>query len=135
MSLKMIPDSHVDLLGDNVRAYAYLATTMDDGSPQLTPVWFNTDQDHILINTQYGRVKDRNMRLRPQISLVIQDPGDPLRYVQIRGRVVGITEEDAKQHINILAGKYTGKAEFKLPNPDVVRVIFSILPDHVQVSG
>lgn len=135
MSLNKIPDSHHDLLRDDVRAYAYLATLMKDGSPQLTPVWFNTNEDHILINSQVGRVKDRNMRRRPRVALVIQDPEQPLRYIQIRGRVVDIIEEGARQHIDILAGKYTGKAFFKLQNPDDVRVIFAILPEHVQVDG
>lgn len=135
MSLKVIPDSHIDLLSDNVRAYAYLATLMKDGSPQLTPVWFNTKDDNILINTKIGRVKDRNMRRRPRIALVIQDPEDPSRYIQIRGEVVDITEEGARQHIEFLAGKYTGKYFFQLQNPDDVRVIFYILPEHVQVSG
>ena len=46
-----IPSSHADLIDDKTRAYAYLATTMPDGSPQVTPVWFNADGDDILINT------------------------------------------------------------------------------------
>lgn len=135
MSLNKIPDSHIDLLNDDVRAYAYLATLMKDGSPQLTPVWFNTNDDHILINSQIGRVKDRNMRRRPLIALVIQDPEDPFRYIQIRGRVADITEAGARKHIDILAGKYTEKAFFQLQSPDAVRVIYAILPEKVQVSG
>ncbi len=69
-----IPASHVDLLDDGTKAHAYLATLMPDGSPQVTPVWFNMDGDDILVNTARGRVKDRNMRVRPRTALVIADP-------------------------------------------------------------
>jgi len=135
MNLNKIPESHADLLMDETKAYAYLATTMKDGSPQVTPVWFNTDGDYILINTAEGRVKDQNMRARPQIALAIQDPEDHFRYIQVRGRVATFTHERARQHINILAGKYTGKAEFSLKDPNEIRVIYKLLPERVQVMG
>ena len=62
----------------NKKAIAYLATIMKDGSPQVTPVWFNFDGEYIFINSAEGRIKDRNMRSRPIIAITIQDPGDPL---------------------------------------------------------
>jgi hypothetical protein len=67
MTVKNIPESHLDLISDEVRSYAYLATSMPDGSPQITPVWFNTDGENILLNSVKGRVKDRNMRARPKL--------------------------------------------------------------------
>jgi len=102
-----IPESYQDLLADQTKAIAFLATTMSDGSPQVTPVWFNTDGEYILINTVKGRIKDRNMRARPKIALAIMDTNSVYRYMQIRGHVADITEENAREHINILAGKYT----------------------------
>ena len=93
MSLTLIPETHIDLLKDDVRAYAYLATVMEDGTPQVTPIWFNINQDGILINSVKGRVKDRNMRARSRVAMVIQDPQNPERYIQVRGSIVGITEE------------------------------------------
>ena len=66
---------------------------MADGTPQLTPLWFNSDGEYILINSAKGRIKDKNMRARPAVAVVIQDPKDQNRYIQIRGRVVEITEE------------------------------------------
>jgi PPOX class probable F420-dependent enzyme len=135
MSIKLIPESHSDLLRNEVRAYAYLATIMGDGTPQVTPVWFNTNEDFILINSVKGRVKDRNMRQRSFIAVVIQDPNNPFRYLQVRGRIVEITEQGARQHINILAGKYTGKAEYKLNDPNEVRVIYMLRPEKAQVMG
>ncbi len=127
-----MPTSHADLLDDGTRAHAYLATTMPDGSPQVTPVWFNTDGDDILVNTARGRVKDRNMRIRPQIALVIADPRDPLRYVQVRGRVVEINEEGALEHIGRLSLKYRGRAWE--PVSRQTRVIFKLRPEHISIS-
>ena len=80
MSLTLIPESHIDLLQDEVRAYAYLSTVMGDGTPQVTPVWFNTNEDLILINSAKGRVKDRNMRQRSFIAVVFQDPKTHFEY-------------------------------------------------------
>jgi len=130
--LAAIPKEFHDLLRDETRAFAYLATLMQDGSPQLTPVWFNVDEKHVLINTAKGRVKERNMRARPRVALLIQDPRRPLRYIQVRGRVVEIIEEGAFEHINYLSHKYDGKDFPKRPGQ--VRVIYKILPEHVQVN-
>lgn len=130
-----IPESHLDLIRDETPAYAFLATLMHDGTPQLTPVWFNTDNEYILINSAKGRVKDKNMRSRPQVALVIQDPRDPYRYIQLRGKITGISVEGARQHINDLALKYTGKAEFTLKDPNEVRLIYKLFPEKVQVSS
>ncbi len=108
--MTQIPNTHLDLLADKTKAIATLATVMADGSPQVTPVWFNFDGENVWINSAKGRLKDRNMRARPQVALCILDPTDPYRYLQIRGRVVEITEEGAVEHIHQLSHKYMGKA-------------------------
>jgi PPOX class probable F420-dependent enzyme len=130
-----VPESHRDLLADNLRAFVYLATLMPDGSPQVTPVWFSADGAHFLINTALGRVKDRNMRERPQVALCIADPANPYRYLQIRGRIVEITTEGADAHIDRLAFKYQGKTTYPHRQPDEQRVIYKVLPDHVDAHG
>ena len=130
-----IPESHRDLLKDEKRAFVYLATQMADGSPQVTPVWFNTADDTILINSAKGRVKDKNMRRRPVVALCIQDPDNPYRYLQVRGRVVEITEEGADAHIDALAGKYTGNFKYQHHQPDIKRVIYRIVPEKVDMHG
>ena len=94
------PEEFLDLLNEESKALLYLATLMPDGSPQVTPVWFDTDGEYILINTNEGRVKDRNMKARPNVAMTIQDPNDPYRYLGIRGEVVGYTREGADEHIN-----------------------------------
>jgi PPOX class probable F420-dependent enzyme len=129
------PESHQDLLVDELKAFGYLATIMGDGTPQLTPVWFNVDGEYILLNSAKGRVKDVNMQERPQIALVIHDQKNPLKYAQVRGKIVEIGSEGARQHINDLSKKYTGKSVFKLKDPNEIRLIYKLLPEKVQVSG
>jgi PPOX class probable F420-dependent enzyme len=129
-----IPDSYRDLLKDETRAYAYLATVMSDGTPQLTPLWFNVEGDHILINSAKGRIKDKNMRARPTIAILIADPQNPFhRWMQIRGRVVEITEKGAADHINALSLKYDN--EPWTLQAGQTRVIYKILPEKVSVNS
>ena len=126
-----IPEPYQDLFDDETKAYLFLATIMDDGTPQVTPVWFNTDSEYILINTEAGRIKDKNMQARPHVALVIQDPNDPYRYIQIRGKIAERTTKGADEHINTLSQKYRGK-NWDIPAKEP-RVIFKISPD--KISG
>ena len=64
---EQIPDGTKDIL--NKPGYAHLATLMKDGSPQVTPVWYDFDGTHIRINTAKGRLKDKNMRRDKQVAL------------------------------------------------------------------
>jgi PPOX class probable F420-dependent enzyme len=130
--MKNIPESHQDLLSDKKKAFVYLATLMKDGSPQVTPVWFNTDGDYILINSVEGRRKDKNMRARPQVALVIADPDNPYRYLQIRGKVVDYTLDGAEEHIDTLNLKYHDDPHYANHNPDKHRVTYKILPEKVD---
>ena len=127
--MQNFPEKYLDLLKDETKAYLFLATTMADGSPQVTPIWFNTDDDHILINTNEGRTKDRNMKARPKVALAIQDPAAPERYVQIRGEVVEYTTQGADEHISQLSIKYSGKP-WKYREGQK-RIIFKIKPNHI----
>lgn len=129
--MERIPEDFADLFLDETKAFAFLATTMPDGSPQVTPVWFNTDGEFILINTAKGRVKDKNMRDRPKVALVIPDPENPYRYIQLRGQVVEFIEEGAREHFDAVAKAYIGKP-FDYPQ-DQIRVIYKIKPDSVDV--
>ena len=128
-----IPDSHLDLIKDETKAIALLATLMKDGSPQLTPVWFNMDGEYILINSAQGRVKDRNMRREPRVAITILDPADYYRYIQIRGRVIEMTTDGAREHINTLSKKYTGRDKFTPGSEEEIRVTYKILPEFISV--
>jgi len=125
-----IPESYQDLFRDEAKAYLYLATIMPDGTPQVTPVWFSMDDKYLLINTAEGRTKDLNMQARPNVALVIQDPSDPYRYVQVRGKIAERTTEGADAHIHALSQKYRGK-DWIIP-PGEKRLIFKISLDKVS---
>jgi PPOX class probable F420-dependent enzyme len=129
-----VPEAFKDLLTTK-KAFASLATVNADGSPQVTPVWFDWDGRHIRVNTARGRVKEKNLRRSPAVSLAIMDPDNPYRYVQIKGRVASVTETGADAHIDSLAKKYLGQDRYPYRKADEVRVTFSIVPDRVQTMG
>lgn len=130
--MKNIPESHQDLLADEKRAFVYLATLMKDGTPQVTPIWFNTDGEHILINSVKGRVKDRNMRARPNVALCVPGPLNLYRYLQIRGTVIEITMDGAEEHIDVLNMKYHGTPRYSRHHPDYPRIIYKIRAEKVD---
>src|ERR1700757_2560861 len=111
-----IPDGFRDLLQDK-KAIANLATVMADGSPQVTPVWFDYTEGKIRVNTAKGRVKSRTLRSGAPVALAIIDPDNPYRYVQIRGRVARSVEAGADVHIDSLAKKYLGKDTYPFRQP------------------
>jgi PPOX class probable F420-dependent enzyme len=127
-----IPDKFIDLF--QKRAFANLGTIMSDGSPQVTPVWVDYDGKYVRFNSAVGRVKDRNVRRDPRVSLTILDPDNPYRYLAIRGRVVEITQKGADDHINSLSQKYLGKA-YPYGQPGEVRVLYKIEPEKVSSMG
>ena len=129
----MFPESHQDLLTDEKRAAAYLATLMPDGTPQATPLWFSYDEGQLRINTRRGRVKEKNLVVRPQVALVIQDPDDTYRFIQVRGLAVNLTEEGAEEHIDQLSHKYHDRP-FRSLHPNEARVIFEIEPQSVSIN-
>ncbi len=129
-----IPENFLDLLTSK-KAFANLATTMADGSPQVTPVWFDYTNGVVRVNTAKGRVKSRTMREGAKVALAILDPDNPYRYIQIRGHVSGMTEAGADAHIDSLAKKYLGKDKYPYSQPGDVRVIYEITPDAAQVMG
>ena len=128
-----IPEEFKDLFGKV--AYANIATMMPDGTPQVTPVWFDYDGNYLRVNSAKGRVKDKNMRLNKNVALSIQDPDNAYRYLAVRGKVDDITEEGADAHIDSLAKKYLGKDKYPFRGPGEVRVIYKIRPEKVSTMG
>ena len=105
-----IPDSHRDLLDRPIPVT--LATVNPNGQPQLSVVWCNVDGEHILINTARGRLKEKNMASRPMVTILAFDQDDPYRYIEVRGKVVDMTEDGAVDHIDLLAHLYTGRERY-----------------------
>lgn len=129
-----IPEQFRDLF-ESKKAFANLATVMSDGTPQVTPVWFDLKDGMIRVNTAKGRVKARNMEEGAPVALAVMDPDNPYRYVQVRGRVPRVTEDGAGAHIDSLAKKYIGKDKYPWARPGEVRVLFEIEPRAVQAMG
>ncbi len=132
-----IPDSHKDLLEKAIPAT--IATIMPDGQPQLSVVWCNYDGEHVLVNTARGRQKDKNLSARPRATLLVIDPNNAYRYLEVRG-TVEMTEEGAVAHINQLARLYTGADSYygSAAPADLAqketRVICKITPTHVTTA-
>lgn len=127
-----IPEKYLDLLAPNKKSFAHLATLMKDGSPQVTPVWFDLTDGRIRVNTARGRVKDRNLKVGSRVALSISDPDNPYRYVQVRGKIVNETEQGADAHIDSLAKKYMGVDSYPFRTPAEKRVIYVIEPTSGQ---
>jgi len=131
-----IPDTHLNLLRG--RAVAHFATLMPDGAPQISPVWVDVEETPaghvVLVNSKRGRLKNRNMAKRPQVAVEVSDPANPYRYVSIRGRVAGVVEKGAAEHLERLSQRYTGKP-YAGWSPGEVREIFRITIDKVSTFG
>ncbi len=130
---EQIPDKYADLL--QKKAFANLGTLMKDGSPQVTPVWVDYDGKHLRINSALGRVKDKNIRRDPRVTLAISDPENPYRYMEVRGKVVEITQTGADDHINSLSQKYLGNPVYPYRQPGEVRVLYKIEPEKISSMG
>jgi PPOX class probable F420-dependent enzyme len=113
----------------------YLATTMPQGSPQLTQTWVDTDGEHILINTVQGFQKVRNIERDPRVALSVSDPTNASRYFSVRGRVVNTTAEGGVEHIEKLSRRYLGAAYPWYGGRDQVRLILTISADTIHTMG
>ena len=108
---------------------AEFVTLMKDGSPQITPVWIDTDGEHILVNSEEGRVKIRNVRRDPRVAVGIYDPENSYtRVLNVRGRVVEITTDGAAENIDDLSEKYNGVRPYPNHNPDQPRLLLKSSP-------
>lgn len=134
MANTTIPDKFMPLMTQK-KAFAHLATLMPDGTPQVTPVWFDYVNGKIRVNTARGRVKDKNMQNSKAVALSIIDPDNPYAHVAIRGRIVNQTEQGADDHIDALAQKYLGQPKYPMRAPGEVRVIYEIEPVSVSAMG
>jgi PPOX class probable F420-dependent enzyme len=118
--------------------FAFIATLMKDGSPQVTPTWIDIDKNSntILVNTAKGRIKHRNISRDPRVAVSAIDFSNPYDMVTVRGRVVQqIDGKDADEHIDKLAKKYLDKEKYPGRKPGEERVLLRIKPDLVARMG
>jgi len=128
-----IPAGYRDLF--DKPAFANLGTLMPDGKPQVTPVWVDYDGKYVIVNSARGRQKDKNLRRDGRVALAIQDPQNPYRYLEIRGKVAEITEKGADEQIDKMAKKYLGQDKYPYRRPGEVRVMYKIQPEHFNSMG
>ena len=105
-----VPASHEDLFSRPV--HGVLTTLMPGGQPQSSIVWVDYDGEHVLINTTLERRKGRNVVADPRVSLLVIDPADSSRWIEVRGAVAAIAREGAEAHADLLTARYTGKQHF-----------------------
>ncbi len=111
----------------------FLATIMKDGSPQVSPVWADLEDDHIMVNTAEGRIKHTNVLRDPRVAISIVDQNNPLDMIAIRGRVEEIIPDYDYQHANKLTKKYLGLDKYPFRRDGEKRIIFKIKPEKVFV--
>jgi PPOX class probable F420-dependent enzyme len=128
-----IPAGFLDLF--KKKAFGHLATLMPDGAPQVTPVWIDYDAKLVVINTAEARQKDHNLQRDGRVAISIIDPDNAYRYLEVRGQVVERTKQGADAHIDAMARKYLDKDKYPFRQPDEVRVIFKIRPEHITSMG
>src|SRR5258708_14009300 len=108
---------------------------MKEGSLQVSAGWVDYGGKVVRFKSGKGRVEDKNIRRDPRVSISLQDPENPYRYLEIRGRVVEITENGADDHINKLSKKYLGNPVYPFRKPGEVRVTYKIEPEKVSSMG
>src|SRR4051812_13610782 len=112
-----------------------IATTMPDGSPQMTQTWVDTDGEHVVINTVQRHQKTRNIARDPRVAVCVIDPDRRSHYWEIRGPVITVTTDGADAHIETLAQRYLGRAYPRYGGSEEVRVILTIRADKINTMG
>ena len=122
---------------------ASVSTISADGTPQVTPNWCEHDGTYLFLNSVRGRLKDRNIRARPNVTILLLNPQNPYHWMTIYGQVVEIIEEDdpkqghlATESIDRLAKKYLNATPYPLRDPEgEVRVLYKVRPNRIQTFG
>ena len=115
------------------RNLVFIATIMRDGSPQLSPVWADFKDEHVLVNTAEGRIKHKNVLRDPRVAISVVNHNNPLDMTTIRGKVIDIIPDYEYEHANKLTKKYMGKEKYPFKQPGEKRIILKILPERVYV--
>ncbi|HEY6738968.1 MAG TPA: PPOX class F420-dependent oxidoreductase [Actinopolymorphaceae bacterium] len=130
--MRPIPEEREDLL--HKTTVGHVATVGPRGEPQSNPVWIDWDGEHLMFSQTPGRQKVHNLKRDPRIAISIHDPDEPLRYLEIRGRVDSIEDDRDYAFINKMAKKYLGKDTYPWLQPDEHRVIVRVRPEHATMQ-
>ncbi len=129
----MIPDTHRDVLGK--KGFAHVATIGPSGEPHSSPVWYDWDGEHLLFSQTKTRQKYRNLQRDPRLAVSITDPDNPYRYLEIRGTLDGVEEDEGNAFINAMAKKYIDEDVYPWHQPGDERIVLKILPSHTTTMG
>jgi PPOX class probable F420-dependent enzyme len=129
MALDLTDDQRAIIESPN---FAYIATVNKDGSPQVTPVWIEHDGNYIVVNSEQKRLKVRNVKRDPRVSLNVAEAANPYHYLTIKGHVVEVTAEGGFEGIDRLAKKYIGQDKYPWNKPEDVRVQIRIAVDKIS---
>lgn len=110
---------------------AFVATLMKDGTPQITPIWVDIENDIIVINTAEGRIKQKNLLRDPRVAISIVDRNNPYNMVTIRGKVVEQTTTGADLHIDKMAKKYLGVDKYPFARSGEKRILLKVKSEKV----
>jgi len=127
----MINDKIIKLFSE--KNLVFIATVMEDGSPQLSPVWANYDDGFILVNTAEGRIKHKNILRDPRVAVSVTSNDNPLDMTTIRGTVIEIIPDYQYHHADKLTQQYMGRTNYPFKQPDEKRIILKIKPHKVFV--
>ena len=125
------PESHLDLL--DRPTFAHLATVRPDGAPQTQVMWFVWDGERIRMTHTKTRQKYRNFQREPRVALSIADPENNYRFLEVRGTVESIDDDDAQASFYLSLQQRYGQS-YPVPDADV-RVILNIRPDKFIAHG
>jgi PPOX class probable F420-dependent enzyme len=132
MTMATVPEEYLDLL--ERPAFAHLATTRPDGSPQVNPMWFTWDGTHIRFTHTDERQKFRNLAANPHVAIAISDPDNPYRYLELRGVVENVVSDPTGAFYVELAVRY-GRDTGKPPRDAPHRVILEVAITHTTSMG
>jgi PPOX class probable F420-dependent enzyme len=127
--MERISDDFIDLFES--RAHGVIATINPDGTPHQSVVWVDHDGERILVNSARGRQKVTNLERDPSVDVLVTDPDDPERYVEVRGTCEAITEDGADEHDERLWRRYKGRERPEGLHADQTRVVLEIEPRRV----
>jgi PPOX class probable F420-dependent enzyme len=117
------------------KSFAHVATIGPNGEPHNQPVWVDFDGEHVLFSQTKTRQKIRNIERDPRVAVSATDPENPYRYIEVRGVVEEVVEDEGNAFINSMAKKYMDKDEYPWHQPGDERVVVKIRPEHSTSMG
>ncbi len=132
VSESVVPDRYADLLTRPL--FVHLATLGADGSPRVTPMWQEYDGEFVRFTTTTDRVKYRNVTGDPRVSISVNDPDAPYRYLEVRGVVDRVEPDPEGDFFDVLARRYG--LDYDKPVGDAPRrVVLVVRPVRCTFQG